>query len=151
MASEILNRVSKLIPAEVMLKAYYALIYSKLIHGILSWGKSSNGNKVMMEKTIKSAWKVVSYDNLDICKGLFNFDSVISLSVILLKKSFARSEGLIVTHICLGKLPCRIQGLNTIQGLVQLIVLYLFILKVSVINHFCTNLFMYGTTYLCIL
>ena len=37
---------------EVKLKAYYALIYPKLIYGILSWGKSSHGNKVMMEKTM---------------------------------------------------------------------------------------------------
>ena len=81
MASGMLNRVSKLIPAEVKLKAYYALIYSKLIYGILSWGKSSHGNKVMMEKTIKRAWKVVSYENLDICRGLLNFDSIFSYFV----------------------------------------------------------------------
>ena len=37
MDSGILNKVSKLIPVEVKLNAYYALIYSKLIYGLLSW------------------------------------------------------------------------------------------------------------------
>ena len=32
----------------------------------------------MMEKTIKRACKVVSYENLDICRGLLNFDSFFS-------------------------------------------------------------------------
>ena len=76
MASGMLNRVSKLIPAEVKLKAYFDLIYSK--YGILSWGKSFHGHKVMMEKTFKRAWKVVSYENLDICRGFLKFDSIFS-------------------------------------------------------------------------
>ena len=41
--------------------------------------------------------------------------------------------------------------MNTIKGLVQVIIMSFFIIKVNVTNHFCTNLFMYGTTYLCIL
>ena len=61
-------------PAEVKLKEYYALI--QLINGILSRGKSSQGNKVMMEKTIKRGWRVVSQQNLGICQGLLNFDSI---------------------------------------------------------------------------
>ena len=43
------------------------LIYSMLIFSILSWVKSSHGDNVMMEKTIKRAWKAVSFDNSDIC------------------------------------------------------------------------------------
>ena len=81
MASGMLNRISKLLPPEIKLKAYYALIYSKLIYGISSWGKSSIHNKVIMEKTIKRAWKVVSYENRDICKGLLNFESMFSYFV----------------------------------------------------------------------
>ena len=77
-SSGLLNRVSKFKPAEVQFEAYYALIYSKLIYGLLFWGKSSHGNKGMMEKTIKRAWKVASYENLDICQGLLNFDSIFS-------------------------------------------------------------------------
>ena len=46
MATGMLNKVSKMVPVEVKLKAYYALINSKLVYGILSWGMSSNRNTV---------------------------------------------------------------------------------------------------------
>ena len=39
MGTWLLNRVSNIVSVEVKLKAYKALIYSKLIYGILSWGK----------------------------------------------------------------------------------------------------------------
>ena len=59
MATRMLKRISKMVSVEVMLKAYYALIYSKLIHGILCWGKSSYGNKVTLVRIIKRAWRVI--------------------------------------------------------------------------------------------
>ena len=61
-------------PAVVKLKAYYTLIHSKFIYDILSWGKRYRCNIVMMRKAINRAWEVVSYENLDACRDLLNFD-----------------------------------------------------------------------------
>ena len=44
MATGMLNRISSLVPIEVKLKAYYALVDSKLMHSIISLGKISHGN-----------------------------------------------------------------------------------------------------------
>ena len=77
-ATRMVNSVSKMVTVEVKLKAYYALIYSKLIYSILSWGKNSNENKDTMEWIIKSAWMAISHENLDISKGLLNFESMFS-------------------------------------------------------------------------
>ena len=63
------NSVSKMAPVEVKLKAYYVLIYSKLIHDILSWGKSSYRNTVTLERIIKCAWRVIPY-------GIWIYDTV---------------------------------------------------------------------------
>ena len=41
-----LNNVLKMVLVEIKLKAYYALLQSKLIYDILSRGMSSHGNKV---------------------------------------------------------------------------------------------------------
>ena len=54
-----LNRVSRLVPIEVKVKAYYALIYSKVIYAILSWGKSCLENEVMLETVVKRLWRVI--------------------------------------------------------------------------------------------
>ena len=78
MATGMLHRVSKIVPVEVKLKAYYGLIYSKLIYGILSWGKGSDRNKVTLERIIIRAWLVFSYANLDVCKSTLNFESMFS-------------------------------------------------------------------------
>ena len=49
-ASGMLKRVSRLVPIEAQLKADYALIYSKLVYGIMFWSKSYHGNKVKLER-----------------------------------------------------------------------------------------------------
>ena len=59
MATGMLNRVSIMVPLEVKFKAYYALNYSRLICGILSWVKSSYGNKATLERIFKRAWRVI--------------------------------------------------------------------------------------------
>ena len=78
METGMLFKVSKLVLVEVKLKAYYALIYSKLIYETLSWGKSSYGNKVTMERIIKRKWRLISYEKLDLCKNLLKFESISS-------------------------------------------------------------------------
>ena len=67
-----------MVPVEVKSKAYDAFIYSSLIYGILSWGKSSYGNKVTLERIIKRAWRVILYGSLYICKSLLNYESMFS-------------------------------------------------------------------------
>ena len=78
MATGMLYRVSKMIPVEVKLRAYYALLYTKLINGILSWGKRSYGNKVTLDMIIKRVWRAISYEKLDSCKCLLKFESMYS-------------------------------------------------------------------------
>ena len=37
----------------------------------------SQGNKVMLERIIKRGWRLISYENLDLCKSLHNFESML--------------------------------------------------------------------------
>ena len=116
------------------------MIYSKLVYGILSKSKNSHGNKVTLERIIKRAWRVISYGNLDICKSLLNFESMFSYFIEVkfyldcetwFKMQDSRHEHRTRFSVCNYNVP--------------------FILKVSVTNHFCISLSMYGIVYLFIL
>ena len=147
MATGMLNRVSNIVPVEVKLKAYYAVIYSRLIHGILSWGKGSYGNKVTLKRIIKRAWSVISYENLDICKSLLNFESMFSYFIGVKFYKIMRLD-------CHPYLLRKIKMQDIRHEHHKRFSVYncnVPFYSKSVTNYFCISLTMYGIVFLCIL
>ena len=58
----VLRRVSNLVPVDVRLKIYYALIYSRMTYAITVWGRSSIGNRNLCNSAVKRVWKIIFYN-----------------------------------------------------------------------------------------
>ena len=57
----IIRRVSNLIPPNVKLKIYYALIYSRITYAITIWGRSLAISKNLCHNALRRAWNVVFF------------------------------------------------------------------------------------------
>jgi len=74
-ATGMLNRVSFLIPVNVRLKIYYAMIYSRVSYGVITWGRCNLTSIARLSKTLTRAKKSLQC-NREIGSGLLTFDSI---------------------------------------------------------------------------
>ena len=56
-----IRRVSNLMPVNVRLKIYYALIYSRISYAVTIWGRTLASNISLCNSALKRAWKVVFF------------------------------------------------------------------------------------------
>jgi len=72
-----MNRISELVPPAAKIKIYYSLIYSRVSYGIVAWGKSRVGNAVHIERLLRKARNIVSFQARHIQSFKFlNFQSI---------------------------------------------------------------------------
>ena len=56
----VMRRLHCLLPANVMVKLYYSLVYSHLTYAILSWGRSGSTNAANIRCAHRRAYKLLS-------------------------------------------------------------------------------------------
>jgi len=79
-ASGMLNRLSSVLPVSVRMKIYFALIYSKVNYGIISWGKSNLVSIGRLSRAIERAKRILRC-SADSRKKLLNLNSIYVYSV----------------------------------------------------------------------
>jgi len=73
-----LGRVSTIVPLTARLGIYYALVYSKIVYGVVAWGGTRLGNCRKVEALLKRAHKLLSCLETDFnpVSKLLNFKSI---------------------------------------------------------------------------
>jgi len=56
----VLNRLAYLVPPRIRKMLYYSLVFSRVIYGVVVWGRSGLGNISIMEKLLRRARKCVA-------------------------------------------------------------------------------------------
>jgi len=74
----VLGRIAAMIPLKAKLGVYYALVYSSVVYGVVSWGSTGMGNSKKIEALLKRARKHICYSEFDCTRvrRLLNFQSI---------------------------------------------------------------------------
>jgi len=70
-----LKRVSLLLPVNVRLKLYYAMIYSRVSYGVISWGRCNLTSISRLSNSLTRAIRSLQC-SVEVRSGLMNFDSI---------------------------------------------------------------------------
>ena len=96
-----MRRLHCQLPADVMVKLYYSLVYSHLTYALLAWGRSGRTNAAKIKCAHRRARKLLTdYNNRTlIFHSIYDYFTLLSTQIPLININISKINYLLINHL----------------------------------------------------